>query len=111
MTLSAEAARRRRRRRKRRGVPAPIVFYGAAALAFVAAAGTYVLGGWLVALSGTACALIVVVLYINDEKGFLKSKKMRRAYAPRAHFTGLEVILLCALLALNLFVAAFALVA
>ena len=108
---SMQDVRRRKHKKKRRGVPAPIVFYAAAVLALVAAAGTHVLGGWLVALSAVACGLIIVVLYLNDEKGFLKSKKMRRAYAPRSHFTSLEVFVLCALLLLNLFVTAFALVA
>lgn len=109
-TKSPPAEPVKRRRRKRRGVPAPFVFYGVAALALVAAGAVYVLGGWLVALSALACGLIVYVLRVNDGRGFLKSKNMRRAYAPRAHFSRLEVIILCALLALNLFVSAFALV-
>ena len=91
-------------------MPAPVVFYAVAALGLGAAGATYVLGGWAVAFSAVACGLIIAALYRNDGKGFLKSKNMRRAYAPRPHFTGLEVIVLCALLALNLFVAAFALV-
>ncbi|MGI9175924.1 MAG: hypothetical protein ACR2GR_11460 [Rhodothermales bacterium] len=102
---------RRRRKRRRRGVPAPIVFYSVAALAAVAAAATYLFGGWSVALSALASGLIVYVLFVNDGTGFIKSRRMRRAYAPRHHFTALEVVLLCALLTLNLFVSAFALVA
>ena len=102
---------KRRRKRRRRGVPAPIVFYSVAALATVAAAATYLFGAWFVALSGLASGLVVYVLFVNDGTGFIKSKRMRRAYAPRHHFTALEVALLCALLILNLFVSAFALVA
>ena len=102
---------KRRRRRKRRGVPAPMVFYAVAALATVSAAATYLFGAWFVALSALACGLIVYVLFVNDGSGFIKSKHMRRAYAPRHHFTALEVAVLCALLILNLFVSTFALVA
>ena len=102
---------RRRRKRKRRGVPAPLVFYAVAALATVSAAATYLFGPWLVALSALACSLIAYVLFVNDRTGFTKSSRMRRAYAPRHHFTALEVAVLCALLILNLFVSAFALVA
>jgi hypothetical protein len=86
--LDSKLARRAPRGGKRRksrssnkiGMPAPVVFWlvvpvGAAGIAMPMIQEV----GWVL-LTGCAIILQIVILRVNDGRGFIRSREMRRAY-------------------------------
>jgi hypothetical protein len=102
-------AKRKRRGDKKLGLPAPVVFW---LVAPVGAAGIVMPViedvGW-VWLTGCAIVLQIVILRINDGRGFIRSREMRRAYQARRHFSILEVIVLFLLVMADMLAMAYAL--
>ncbi len=103
----AASKKKHRHRKRRRGLPAPVVFGLLVPLGLVSAGAVFVLGKTMVVPAATVCLLIVWALYVNDRKGFVRSKQMRRAHEPRRHFAPLEVILLFVLILLNVVAVAY----
>ena len=111
--LARRAARggkkRKRRSDKKIGLPAPVVFW---LVAPVGAAGIVMPViedvGW-VWMTGCAIILQIVILRINDGRGFIRSREMRRAYEARRHFSILEVIILFLLIMADMLAMAYAL--
>lgn len=110
----ARHAERKTKKRKRRsdkkiGLPAPVVFW---LVAPVGAAGIVMPViedvGW-VWLTGCAIVLQIIILRINDGRGFIRSREMRRAYEARRHFSILEVIVLFLLVMADMLAMAYAL--
>lgn len=101
--------RRKRRSHKKIGLPAPVVFW---LVAPVGAAGVVMPViedvGW-VWMTGCAIILQIVILRINDGRGFIRSREMRRAYEARRHFSILEVIILFLLIMADMLAMAYAL--
>lgn len=101
--------KRKRRSDKKIGLPAPVVFW---LVAPVGAAGIVMPViedvGW-VWLTGCAIVLQIVILRINDGRGFIRSREMRRAYEARRHFSILEVIILFLLIMADMLAMAYAL--
>lgn len=104
-----EQKRRRhgRSRRKRwfRGIPAPWVFYTIALFAVGSLGLIQVKGDRFLPLAAVASVLAALSLFINDRKGFIRKRQMRRAYEARRNFTNVEVALLIALILGNIYVA------
>ena len=97
---TAEAPRRRRsskKHRRFRGVPAPYVFYPLAFLGVAAMGVVYKLGEAFVPFSGAVCLVALYALYVNDSKGFVRRRQMRRAYEARRNFDNWEVFALLGL--------------
>ena len=110
----ARHAERKTKKRKRRsdkkiGLPAPVVFW---LVAPVGAAGIVMPViedvGW-VWLTGCAIVLKIIILRINDGRGFIRSREMRRAYEARRHFSILEGIVLFLLVMADMLAMAYAL--
>ena len=64
--------------------------------------------GW-VWMTGSAILLQIAILRINDGRGFIRSREMRRAYEARRHFSILEVIILFLLIMAYMLAMAYAL--
>ena len=107
----AAGKKKNRHRKHRRGLPAQVVFGLLVPLGLVSAGAVFVGGKPMAALAALACLLIAWALYVNDRKGFVRSKQMRRAHEPRRHFLPLEVILLFLLILLNVVAVAYVFVA
>lgn len=111
--LARRAARsgkkRKRRSNKKIGLPAPVVFW---LVAPVGAAGIVMPViedvNW-VWLTGSAILLQIIILRINDGRGFIRTREMRRAYEARRHFSILEVIVLFLLIMADMLAMAYAL--
>lgn len=106
----AKAKPRRKHRGDRKvGLPAPVVFW---LVAPVGAAGIVmpviedVNWVWMTAF---AIVLQIMILRINDSRGFIRSREMRRAYEARRHFSILEVIILFLLVMADMLAMAYAL--
>jgi len=107
---AARSGKKRKRRSDRKiGLPAPVVFW---LVAPVGAAGVVMPViedvNW-VWMTGVAILLQVVILRINDGRGFIRSREMRRAYEARRHFSILEVIVLFLLIMADMLAMAYAL--
>lgn len=107
--MKREGERTNRRSGRRRGVAAPVVFAGALMLGLVGMGVSYVLRGWFVLAAAAACLGIALALYVNDRKGFLRRRQMRRAFEARGHFNLVEVAVLGLLFLGNAFVLALVL--
>ncbi len=103
--------KKNRHRKHRRGLPAQVVSALLIPLGLASAGAVFVLGKPLAVLAAVSCLLIGWALYVNDRKGFVRSKQMRRAHEPRRHFLPLEVILLFILILLNVVAVAYVFVA
>ena len=111
--LARRAARggkkRKRKSKKKIGLPAPVVFW---LVAPVGAAGIVMPVidevGW-VWLTGCAIIVQIIILRLNDGRGFIRSREMRRAYEARRHFSILEVIVLFLLIMADMLAMAYAL--
>jgi len=110
-TIEAQQERRHRHRRKRRwpGVPAPYVFYTLMLVGLGSIAAVHMLGKICIPVAGVASLLMLGSFYVNDNKGFIRRRQMRRAFEPRRNFNNVEVLLLILLLMGNFFVSALAL--
>jgi hypothetical protein len=64
--------------------------------------------GW-VWMTASAILLQIIILRINDGRGFIRSREMRRAYEARRHFSILEVIILFLLIMADMLAMAYAL--
>lgn len=96
--------KRRRKKKKKLSIPAPIVFYAAAALSLLSSGLVYVRGTAYLAFSIIASILLLVVLFINEQHGFSQSKRLRRSYEARTNFTKMEVFILFGLLMAGIYV-------
>ena len=111
--LARRAARggkkRKRKSNKKIGLPAPVVFW---LVAPVGAAGIVMPVidevGW-VWLTDSAIIVQIIILRLNDGRGFIRSREMRRAYEARRHFSILEVIVLFLLIMADMLAMAYAL--
>ena len=111
--LARRAARggkkRKRKSKKKIGLPAPVVFW---LVAPIGAAGVVMPVidevGW-VWLTGSAIMVQIIILRLNDGRGFIRSREMRRAYEARRHFSILEVIVLFLLIMADMLAMAYAL--
>lgn len=111
--LARRAARggkkRKRKSNKKIGLPAPVVFW---LVAPIGAAGVVMPVidevGW-VWLTGCAIIVQIIILRLNDGRGFIRSREMRRAYEARRHFSILEVIVLFLLIMADMLAMAYAL--
>lgn len=110
--LKKVSKRRKRRPRggKRRGIAAPVVFYGVGAICSLGLGAFYMLGKDFFAIPVLTSTLILYVLYVNDRRGFIRSRQMRRAYQARGHFHVIEVLVLLGLLCATVLVTAFVLI-
>ena len=107
---AARSGKERKRRSDRKiGLPAPVVFW---LVAPVGAAGIVMPViqdvGW-VWMTASAILLQIIILRINDGRGFIRSREMRRAYEARRHFSILEVIILFLLIMADMLAMAYAL--
>ncbi len=98
-----------KKKRRFRGVPAPYVFYPLALLAVASMGAVYVLGTSFLAFSGAVSVLTLYALYVNDSKGFVRRRQMRRAFEARRHFDNWEVAVLVLLVMGNVLASALAL--
>jgi len=73
--------------------------------------GLFVFGKYFIPGTMLICGGILWVLYINDHRGFVRSKQMRRAHEPRRHFNAFEVLVLFGMVAANLLLMAYILIA
>lgn len=105
------SSRRHRRRRWWRRFSALVVFLALLPVGLFGMAAMVVYGKPMAVVSLAACGLIGWALYVNDQKGFHRSKEMRRAYDPRSHFNALEVVILLGLILMNVLVMAYVFVA
>lgn len=99
---------RRERRDKKIGMPAPWVFW---LVAPFGAAGVATPVVWNYGWAWMTFSMIVVqigVLLINDRRGFVRSREMRRAYESRRHFSIMETIVLFVLVMANMLALAYA---
>ena len=105
----ARASTKRNKRRDRKiGLPAIVVFWLVAPLGVAGAALPVVLNyGW-VYLTFSAILVQIGILMLNDRRGFIRSREMRRAYESRRHFSILETIILFLLIMGDMLVAAYA---
>ncbi|MBT6582605.1 MAG: hypothetical protein HOO17_12355 [Bacteroidetes Order II. Incertae sedis bacterium] len=79
-----------RRSSKKRGLPAIVVFWLVAPFGVAGIGLPVVFGVDWVWLTGFAIILQISMLLINDRKGFIRSREMRRAYEARRHFSILD---------------------
>ena len=107
----AERTTRTKNRRsdKKRGLPAAVVFWMVAPLGVAGIGLPVVLSVDWVWLTGAAIVLQIWMLLINDRKGFIRSREMRRAYEARRHFSILETITLFLLIMADMLAAAYSL--
>ena len=109
---AAEQERPRRRRKHRwRGIPAPWVFYSLVLLGLASVGLVFVRGLPYMPLAVGFCLLTCVALVINDRKGFIRRRQMRRAFEARRNFNNLEVLVLVGLVMGNAYVTALAFLA
>ncbi|MDA1027812.1 MAG: hypothetical protein O3B41_01985 [Bacteroidetes bacterium] len=116
-TLDTKLARRaekrihgkKRRSDKKRGLPAIVVFWLIAPIGAAGVAMPVVMDVQWVWLTAAAIVLQIWMLLINDRKGFIRSREMRRAYEARRHFSILETIVLFLLIMADMLAAAYAL--
>jgi len=111
--LAARASRqkpgRKRRSDKKRGLPAWVVFWLTAPVGAAGVVMPVIEDVQWVWLTGIAIVLQIAMLRINDGKGFIRSREMRRAYEARRHFSILEVIVLFLLIMADMLAMAYAL--
>ena len=107
----AERTRKGRQRRsgKKRGLPAIVVFWLVAPFGVAGVGLPVAMDVQWVWLTGFAIVLQIWMLLINDRKGFIRSREMRRAYEARRHFSILETIVLFLLIMADMLAAAYAL--
>lgn len=107
----AEKAKPKRKRRSDRkvGLPAPVVFWLVAPIGAAGIVMPVIKDVNWVWLTGFAIVLQIVILRINDGRGFIRSREMRRAYEARRHFSILEVIVLFLLVMADMLAMAYAL--
>ncbi len=99
---------RRERRDKKVGMPAPWVFWLVAPFGAAGVATPVVWDyGW-VWMTLSMILVQIGVLLINDRRGFVRSREMRRTYEARRHFSIMETIVLFALVMANMLAAAYA---
>ena len=103
------SAGKKRRSDKKVGLPAIVVFWLVAPFGVAGVGLPVVLDVQWVWLTAFAVALQIWMLLINDRKGFIRSREMRRAYEARRHFSILETIVLFLLIMADLLAAAYAL--
>lgn len=99
---------RRERRDRKVGLPAPVVFWLIAPFGAASIAAPVV---WEYGWVWFTLSMILVqigILLLNDRRGFIRSREMRRAYEARRHFSILETIVLFLLIMANMLAAAFA---
>lgn len=94
--LARRAGRKQRTKRsqRKRGLPAWAVFWLVAPFGVAGVITPVILDVNWVALTGFAIVLQILILLMNDRKGFIRSREMRRAYEARRHFSILETIIL-----------------
>ena len=100
---------KQRRSAKKRGLPAIVVFWLIAPIGAAGLAMPVISDVQWVWLTGAAIVLQIWMLLINDRKGFIRSREMRRAYEARRHFSILETIVLFLLIMGDMLAAAYAL--
>lgn len=100
---------KKRRSDKKRGLPAIVVFWLIAPIGAAGVATPVVMDVQWVWLTAAAIVLQIWILLINDRKGFIRSREMRRAYEARRHFSILETIVLFLLIMADMLAAAYAL--
>lgn len=100
---------KKRRSDKKRGLPAIVVFWLIAPIGAAGVATPVVMDVQWVWLTAAAIVLQIWMLLINDRKGFIRSREMRRAYEARRHFSILETIVLFLLIMADMLAAAYAL--
>jgi hypothetical protein len=103
------AKSKKRRSDKTRGLPAIVVFWLVAPFGAAGIALPVVMDVQWVWLTAAAIVLQISMLLINDRKGFIRSREMRRAYEARRHFSILETIVLFLLIMGDMLAAAYAL--
>lgn len=99
---------RRERRDKKVGLPAPAVFWLVAPFGATGVVAPLV---WDYGWAWMTFSMILVqigVLLINDRRGFIRSREMRRAYEARRHFSIMETIVLFVLVMANMLAVAYA---
>ncbi len=106
---SKNSKAKKRRSQKKRGLPAWVVFWLVAPIGAAGVVTPVILDVQWVALTGAAILLQIGMLLINDRKGFIRSREMRRAYEARRHFSILETIVLFLLIMADMLSAAYAL--
>lgn len=111
--LARRAARsnkkRKRRSEKKYGLPAPVVFFLVAPIGVAGVVMPVIESVEWVWLTGFAIILQIVILRVNDGRGFIRSREMRRAYEARRHFSILEVITLFLLIMADMLAMAYSL--
>ncbi len=100
---------KKRRSDKKRGLPAIVVFWLIAPFGVAGLGLPVVMDVQWVWLTAAAIILQIWMLLINDRKGFIRSREMRRAYEARRHFSILETIVLFLLIMGDMLAAAYAL--
>ena len=60
-------------------------------------------------LTGASIVLLIAMLLINDRRGFIRSREMRRAYEARRHFSIIETLALFLLVMAAMLSGAYAL--
>lgn len=100
---------KKRRSEKKIGLPAIVVFWIVAPFGVAGIGLPVVWSVQWVWLTAFAIVLQIWMLLINDRKGFIRSREMRRAYEARRHFSILETIVLFLLIMADMLAAAYAL--
>ena len=100
---------KKRRSDKKRGLPAIVVFWLVAPFGVAGVALPVVIDVQWVWLTAAAVILQIWMLLINDRKGFIRSREMRRAHEARRHFSILETIVLFLLIMADMLAAAYSL--
>ena len=99
------AHRHRRRKRRFRGIPAPVVYYALLLLGIAALGLVYRQGVEYLPVAAVFGVLACIALVVNDRKGFIRRRQMRRAFEARRNFSNLEIVTLVGLIMANAFVA------
>lgn len=100
---------RKRRGDRKFGLPAPVVFWLVAPIGAAGLVMPIIEDVNWVWLTGAAIVLQILILRMNDGRGFIRSREMRRAYEARRHFSILEVIVLFLLVMADMLAMAYAL--
>lgn len=106
---SRSTKKRKRRGDRKVGLPAPVVFWMVAPIGVAGIIMPVIEEVTWVWLTGSAIILQIFILRMNDGRGFIRSREMRRAYEARRHFSILEVIVLFLLIMADMLAMAYAL--
>jgi predicted membrane channel-forming protein YqfA (hemolysin III family) len=100
--LKKDKGTRRPRHHKPRGLPAIVVFLLITPIAIAGIGTVLMIGTEWIPLSVGSIILLIWMQLINDRKGFIRSREMRRAYESRRHFSIFETLIVFILIMANM---------